>query len=250
MIVPMSTDAFEILGASDSAGAILFTCEHASNAIPGDVEICDADQRVLDQHWGWDIGAKDVVLQLLSRLGGQAVVANFSRLWIDPNRNPDASSLIVTEVEGHVLQFNQSADARERERRSQVYFAAYHDAVQRTAALRSEPFEILSVHSFTPTYRGQERAMEVGVLFDEHDESAEYLHQCLRSEGFKSALNAPYSGKPPASLIYSAKRHGQVLGVKYLELEIRQDLIDSSDKAQEVADRIARALKAYLAAPA
>jgi predicted N-formylglutamate amidohydrolase len=88
--------------------------------------------------------------------------------------------------------------------------------------------------------------MEVGVLFNEYDEDAWHLEEALGGEGFESALNAPYSGKPPESLIYAAQRHGQALGVKYLELEIRQDLIDSEVKAQAVGKRIARALQVYL----
>ena len=87
--------------------------------------------------------------------------------------------------------------------------------------------------------------MEVGVLFDDFDEDAWHLEEALTLEGFESVLNAPYSGRGPGALIYSAQRHGRSLGVKYLELEIRQDLIDTDDKAREVAHRLGRALDVF-----
>lgn len=245
----MSKDAFEILGDSGNPGPFLFTCEHASNAVPESVVVSASDRKLLGEHWGWDIGAQDVVATLVSRFGGQAVVTRFSRLWIDPNRAPESASLIVSEIDGEAVSFNESVDAHERERRIRQYFDPYHGAVHRTGSERAKlasPFEVLSVHSFTPLYLGKRRAMEVGVLFNEHDEDAWHMQEALSAQGFESALNAPYSGKPPEALIYAAQRHGQTLGVKYLELEIRQDLIDTKDKARDVGDRIANALERYL----
>jgi len=55
--------------------------------------------------------------------------------------------------------------------------------------------------------------MEIGVLFDEHDELAWRLDEALTAEGFACALNAPYSGKPPERLIYSAQRHGHTYSI-------------------------------------
>jgi predicted N-formylglutamate amidohydrolase len=104
---------------------------------------------------------------------------------------------------------------------------------------------LVAVHSFTPIYLGTPRAMEIGVLFDDFDREAWELEQALERAGFAAALNAPYSGKPPAGLIYSPRRHGQHAGIKYLELEIRQDLIDRPERAREVGSRIAGALEVF-----
>ncbi len=67
-------------------------------------------------------------------------------------------------------------------------------------------------------------------------------------EGFAVELNAPYSGFD--GLIYSARRHGLEHGIEYLELEVRQDLIDTPAAAERVGLRIARALTAYAPASA
>ena len=253
MILGMNSGVFQILGEMDSEGAFVFTCEHASNALPDGVRPSRSDLDLLQQHWGWDIGARDVVEELVSQLGGQAVLSTFSRLWVDPNRAPGAEALIVAEIDGQPVEFNRGID---RSRDGQVYlerirdyYNPYHQAIDRIAAARSKrptPFQLLSVHSFTPMYLGNPRPMEVGVLFNEHDECAWHMEEALSSQGFETVLNAPYSGKPPQRLIYSAERHGQAHGVTYLELEIRQDLIDEPHKAAEVGQRIAAALKAYL----
>lgn len=241
--------AYEIFGDIDVEGPFLFTCEHASNVLPPGFEETASDRKLLDDHWGWDIGARDLLLGLQEILGGQGISSNFSRLIVDPNRPPDADSLIVSRIDGQDISFNQNLDDAERERRKRTFFEPYHQAVDRTGrerAKRDRPFHLLSLHSFTPLYLGRERPMEVGVLFDDFDEDAWRLESALAEQGFESALNAPYSGRGPGALIYSANRHGRSLGVKYLELEVRQDLIETPAKAHAVAQRLARALEVFL----
>lgn len=153
---------------------------------------------------------------------------------------------MLSEIDGQVLSFNSGVDAGELQRRQERYFDPYHDAIDRALELhRAETpgVRLCSVHSFTPMYLGQRRPMEVGVLFDEFDEIALTLEQALAAEGFETALNAPYSGKD--GLIHAARRHGRKHDIVYLELEVRQDLIETAEKADTIASRIARALEAY-----
>ena len=81
------------------------------------------------------------------------------------------------------------------------------------------------------------------MLFDDHEAHAERLADALAGEGFAVARNEPYSGY--AGLIYAARRHGRAHGIPYLELEVRNDLIDTPARAAAAAERIARALAAY-----
>ena len=46
-------------------------------------------------------------------------------------------------------------------------------------------------------------------------------------------------------LVVTHRGHGRAHDLVYLELEVRQDLIDAPDKAAAVAQRIARALAIY-----
>ncbi len=241
----MSRAVYEVVGDPRRGGPFVFTCEHASRELP-EWEPEPADLSFLEDHWGWDIGAGDLTRALAQRTGSCAVLAGFSRLVCDPNRLPAEESFVVREVDGRLLSFNRDVDESERARRRRRYFDPYHDAVDRTLRTRralGSPLRLCSIHSFTPVYLGRSRPMEIGVLFDAHDEHAWHLEGALAEQGFEVALNAPYSGYD--GLIYAARRHGRAHGLVYLELEVRQDLIDSASKVGAVAARIARALDVY-----
>jgi predicted N-formylglutamate amidohydrolase len=237
-------DAYEVAG-DPAAGPFLFTCEHATRRLP-EWEATPADLPLLEDHWGWDVGAADLTRELARLWGSGALLSRFSRLVCDPNRAPDEASFVVRTVDGHDLSFNRSVDGAERARRRARYFDPYHAAIDRVLARRvaaDRAVRLCSIHSFAPVYDGHARPMEVGVLFDDHEEHALRLLDALAREGFAAAENEPYSGL--AGLIYSARRHGRAHGVVYLELEVRNDLIATEEGARATAERIARALAVY-----
>jgi predicted N-formylglutamate amidohydrolase len=240
--------AVEIIGDPAHAGPFVFTCEHASRALPAGLEPDLADEPIIADHWGWDPGARDVTLALVDHHGGQAVLSRFSRLVVDCNRDPDDPTFIARERDSHRLGLNARVDVTEHERRRILFFDPYHDAIDRVLSSRialGPPVHLLAIHSFTPMYMGTPRAMEIGVLFDDYDREAWDLQAELCRAGFEAVLNAPYSGRPPAGLMYSPYRHGRKHGIKYLELEIRQDLIGVPERARAVAARIAPALHTF-----
>ncbi len=235
----------ELAGDPTEGGPFVFTCEHATNELP-EWEPSPSERATLAEHWGWDIGAADLTRALAGLTGSCAVLSRFSRLVCDPNRDPQEPSFVVEAVEGRPISWNRGLDAAERLRRQSRYFDPYHAAIDRTLHSRRRvgtETRLCAVHSFTPVYLGQTRPMEVGVLFDAWDEHAWRLEGALAAEGFAAVLNAPYSGLD--GLIYSASRHGRAHGLVYLELEVRQDLIDDPAKARAVAARIARALEVF-----
>ncbi len=162
-----------------------------------------------------------------------AVLARFSRLLLDPNRDPADTTLILRSCgdEGEPS-FNRSPDYQARIRR---FHEPFHHAVDAVVRM-GRPRLLLSIHSFTPVWRGVPRKVEAGVLFDSYDDLGHRWVEALRSEGFSAEANQPYSGKE--GLIYSANRHGTVHRLPYLELELRQDLIRSDRQAQQVARRV------------
>ncbi len=243
--------AFELIGKPDVPGPFVFTCEHASNRVPIHLAPTDSDKELLAQHWGWDIGTATVVHELVAALGGQAILGGYSRLVIDLNRDPRSPDLFVTEAEGHAIDFNQGLDPDERQARRSQLFEPYHEAIEDALTTRQSlagpPAMLLSIHSFTPVIQGKRRHLEVGVLFDHHDEFGETLATAIEGAGFDTRLNEPYTGKPPQGLIYSAGSHGASQDVPYLELEIRQDLLDTPDKAKAVAARLVDPLRTLAA---
>ncbi len=235
----MITDASETIGApAPEPGFRLYTCEHASNRVPRPFRPRPADRRLLAMHWGYDIGAAEVTRALVRRTpGSQAVLSRFSRLLIDPNRDPLDPTAVLSTCDDGTPTFNQAARLDQRVAR---FHEPFHAAV--ATAARSAPRVLISIHSFTPVFRGVQRTVEAGVLFDEHDDLAVRLVDTLRAQGLRTEPNEPYSGK--AGLIYAAARHGTNAGCPYLEIELRQDLIGSSRAARAVAQRVGQALDA------
>jgi predicted N-formylglutamate amidohydrolase len=236
---------YELVGDPAAGGPFVFTCEHASALLP-EWQAEPGDLALLDDHWGCDLGAADLTRSLCEATGSCAVLSRFSRLVCDPNRHPMQDSLVVREIDGHVLSFNRDLDDAERARRRERYFEPYHEAVDAAIEARlalGSPASLCAVHSFTPVYRGCVRPMEIGILFDAYDARAFRLEGALLAEGFETALNAPYSARD--GFIHSANLHGNLHGIPYVELEVRQDLIDTPARAAAAAQRIARALTAF-----
>ena len=231
----MLHDAYELVGRPE-AGSLAFTCEHASNRVPPPWRPRPADRRLLELHWGYDIGAARVTRHLQRACGGWAFLSRFSRLLCDPNRAPDDPTLVLSRCDEGDPAFNRAPDLAYRLER---FHAPFHAALDATIA-QARPRFLVSVHSFTPVFRGNARAMEAGVLFDQHDDVAARLVTTLNDAGLRTEANAPYSGKD--GLIYSAQRHGTTHGVAYLEIELRQDLLASREGARKVAGQVAQAL--------
>ncbi len=217
------TDAYERLQGTQSAPLFL-TCEHASERLPSGYALCDSDQRLASTHWAYDLGARELVVELATALRAAAVLARFSRLLIDPNRDEHHPDLFRQHAEGLPILLNQQLSLAERQHRIVHYHRPYHQAVDAALSYVHAP-TLLSIHTFTPVYEGQIRQVELGVLFDRDESAAESLRRALRLTYPQVAANEPWSGKQ--GLIYSAERHAHQHGRIALELEVRQDLATS-----------------------
>jgi predicted N-formylglutamate amidohydrolase len=237
--------AYEIVGDRHHERPLVVTCEHASNRLPEEIEASPEDRPWLETHWGWDPGAAAVTRALIEHKDCVAIMSRFSRLVCDPNRHVEEWDWIRERCEGYELSFNRHLSDEERQRRRATYHEPFHaeiDACLSERLARGGDVLLLSIHSFTPVLGAEVRPMEMGVLFDRFDPVAHRFAHHLRENGFVTALNEPYSGKEGA--IFSAGLHGCRHGVIYLELEIRQDIIDTPQKVAEVAERLARAIDA------
>ncbi len=243
----LQAQSYFITGAENTSAPIVFTCEHATNHIPDRYSVNERDSEILNMHWGYDIGVWDVVHTLVERMSGIGVLANFSRLLCDPNRDLNAPTLILHEVDGHPLSFNRNIDEKEKRTRIETLYQPYHRAVEETLKKRmvaGPPPFLLAVHSFTPEYEDSDRSMDIGVLYDRHEQPAQILIGALEKQGFVIGDNAPYSGKD--GMMFSIDQHGQQWKLSSLEIEIRQDHINTVEKAQMMGRRLADALEVML----
>jgi predicted N-formylglutamate amidohydrolase len=213
-------DPVEIV--SGGGAGVVLTCEHASERTPPGYTWPEADARLAGTHWAFDLGAREITLELAKAIGGPAVLARFSRLFVDPNRPLDAPTLFRTEAEGLPVAMNVALAAGERERRVRELYDPFHAAIEEVVERTRDAKLVFAIHTFTPLYEGAPREVELGVLFDREDELAHELYEELLRSGRRVALNEPWSGKD--GLIYSADGHARRRGLRALELEVRQDL--------------------------
>ncbi len=222
---------------------LLLTCEHASAEMPPEYNNLGLDWGQVVDHIGWDIGAAAVAEELSALLDATAVLSAVSRLLVDCNRDLRDHDLMPETSHGVVIPGNATIDADERERRLEHFYHPYHDAIDRQLEKREAAF-LLSVHSFTPSLHGRERAFDVGVLFDDFTDLAEELARGVAAEGFTTRMNEPYSALD--GLIFSARRHGRRHRLRYLEVEINNRLLRDEDAALRVAGRLAVPLAALV----
>ena len=233
----------------DGAAHVLVICDHASRAVPPELDNLGLDETLLRRHIAWDIGAGDVARRLAVNLGAPLVLPRFSRLVIDCNRALDDQSSIPEVSDSIVIPGNQGLDQAERERRIERYFRPYHDEIERRLdafRFRGVTPNLVSVHSFTPIMEGFERPWHVGLLWDRKPDLA---HRLIRELGKNPALlvgdNEPYTGHDPRG--YAIEIHGSKRGLEMAMFEVRQDLIDTHHGAEAWAHILVAALSPVLA---
>jgi len=229
---------------------LILICDHASNALPAAYGTLGLPRRELERHIGYDIGAAGVVRALASRLGCPAVLSHFSRLLIDPNRGEDDPTLVMRLSDGAVVPDNRHVDAAEVERRIERFHRPYHRAIEaaieRSLAAGIVP-ALLSVHSFTPVWRGVPRPWHAAMLWDRDSRLTRPLMEALRAPGdLLVGDNEPYDGALRNDCLY---RHGTARGLAHALIEIRQDLIADTTGQTAWAKRLAGILQALLARP-
>ncbi|MBV9287579.1 MAG: N-formylglutamate amidohydrolase [Hyphomicrobiales bacterium] len=232
------------------AGALVI-CDHASNALPSGYGSLGLPSEALARHIAYDIGAAALTRALAQRLEAPAVLSTFSRLLIDPNRGADDPTLVMRYSDGAIVPGNARIDKAEIERRKQRFWAPYRDKVAAACeamAATGEPPALLSIHSFTPVWRGAKRRWKIGVLWDRDDRVPKPLLAALGAEPDlgEEAIgdNEPYDGALAGDTIDALATSR---GLANALIEIRQDLIAEPLGALAWADRLARLLKPILA---
>ena len=242
----MKTEAYEqVEGPVDQP--LLLLCDHASNHLPAAYGSLGLPPAQFARHIAYDIGARDLTLALAEKLRAPAVLSCYSRLLIDPNRGLDDPTLIMKLSDGAIVPGNARIDETEQQLRIDRYYLPYHRAV--TAMLDAMTGRglvplIVSLHSFTPLWKGAPRPWHVGILWD-RDERLErpMIDGFAAQEGLVVGDNEPYSGSLPGDTM---NVHGTDRGIAHALIEIRQDLIAAKSGVDEWCERVARVVEAIM----
>lgn len=241
-------DVIEIVN-PEGEGRVVLVCEHAANALPAELGTLGLSREALQSHIAWDLGALAVAKALSALLDAPLIAQRISRLVYDCNRSPDAADAIPEHSEYHEIPGNMGLSAAERQARIARYYdpfcAALSDSIAHRVAAKVVP-ALVTIHSFTPVYKGERRDLDVGIL---HDSDARLADEILKSAEMDGALtvrrNAPYA--PRDGVTFTLTRHALPSGLLNVMIEIRNDLIADGDSQQAMALRLFAYLDGALA---
>jgi predicted N-formylglutamate amidohydrolase len=247
----LGADEMPAVDVREGRGPFVIVCEHASNRLPRALGTLGLSASDLRRHIAWDPGAAEIAAGLMAVLGGDLVLQRYSRLAIDCNREPGLPDAITVRSEDTEIPGNAALDAEHRSSRVQALWTPFHDAIDGVLnrRLREAPGStmLITVHTFTPVYRGVARPWHAGIISTDDRELPDAILATLRRErGLVIGDNEPYSAKD--NVDYTIRRHGRERGIPHAMIEIRNDLVADVAGQKAWIERLAAALKASRAA--
>ena len=215
---------------------ILLVCDHASCRFPKSLGDMGLDPFARRCHLAVDIGAGPLTQRLAASLGVTAVLAQYSRLVVDCNRELMDPGAFLQFGDGILVPGNRNLHQAEKDLRARVLYGPYHEAVdeqvQRLRSAGPAP-SFIAIHSFTPVMNGEARPWEMGVLWDTDTRLRDIFLEDFTAAGYFVGDNEPYSGKAPQD--FTIDHHAEEIGLPHIGIEIRQDLIDDEKGVDEIA---------------
>ncbi len=229
---------------ADGKSPFLLVADHAGNLIPRALGRLGLVEAELQRHIAWDIGIAGLGRLLADALDATLIQQNYSRLVIDCNRPLDAVSSIPAISESTAIPGNVDLAETNKTARATEIFRPYHDRIEAELERRRQAGRaaaLISLHSFTPVFKGVARPWHAAVLYNRDPRFAHRLMALLNAEKeFTVGENAPYTVSDATD--YTIPVHAERRGLHHVLIEIRQDLIADEDGQREWALRLARLL--------
>jgi predicted N-formylglutamate amidohydrolase len=216
---------------------VLLVADHASSFIPASLDQLGLDDWVLQRHVAWDIGSDKLVKQLADLLDAPAILSGFSRLIVDPNRQLDDPSAFPEISDGIAIPGNQNLSAESRDLRAKSFFQPYHEAIERRLKQFSDNGIVpafISIHTCTPVFNQVIRPWHMGVMWDKDPRIAlPMMGKLKQMDGLCFGDNEPYSGRHAHD--FTIDHHAEPAGLPYVGIEVRQDLVGTTEGAHKWA---------------
>jgi len=214
----------------------LLVCDHASRLFPRSLGDLGLDPLARRCHLALDIGAEALTMRLAEGLGVTAVLARYSRLVVDCNRDLLDPGAFLEFGDGIVVPGNRKLSPAQKTARADAIYWPYHRAIdaeiKRLTGRHRSP-GVIAIHSFTPVLDGVSRPWEFGILWDADRRISDILIRELTAAGFVVGDNEPYSGRAPQD--FTVDNHAEAAGLPHVGIEVRQDLIDDEEGVAGIA---------------
>jgi len=225
----------------------LLICDHASSRIPTSLGDLGLDPKARGGHLAVDIGAGAITERLAATLGVTAVLAQYSRLVVDCNRQITDPGAFLEFGDGVPVPGNRDLQQADKDRRADTFYWPYHTAVgQQVQRLRDAgPLPaFIAVHSFTPVMNDVARPWQMGVLWDTDTRLRDLFFDAFTAAGYVVGDNEPYSGRHPHD--FTIDVHGEKRGLPHASVEIRQDLLRDTVARRQWSAMLADCLQPIL----
>jgi predicted N-formylglutamate amidohydrolase len=229
---------------SSSECNILLIADHGGMYVPESMRQLGLSDGDLKRHIAMDLGAPMLLKGLSSKLNCTALIANYTRLLIDLNR-PLAGPQSLTRISDNTeITGNINVASSEYLQRAKLFYWPYHNAIaSRLAQIKwsgKTPI-LISLHTFTPILGKEKRPWDIGVMSadDKRLSSIVLKLLCDKSRDIVVGDNQPYSG---AKYCHTVRMQAELLGYPYVQLEVRQDLLDTDDKVALWTDYLVKVL--------
>jgi predicted N-formylglutamate amidohydrolase len=215
----------------------LLICEHASNRLPKALGTLGISESELQRHIAWDLGAEQVARRLSQLIDAPLMLQRYSRLAHDCNRPPDSPEAMPEISEITHIPGNRNLTPADRLARIHGIYRPFHMAIADLLDCRASEgvrSVVVTVHSFTPVYKGTRRAVELGILHDRDTRLAEKLIRTF--PGVDARFNEPYG--PNDGVLHTLNLHAAPRGLQHVMIEMRNDLIAEERGQDEWAERL------------
>ena len=174
------------------------------------------------------------------------ILQRYSRLVYDCNRPPESPDAMPVLGELTPIPGNERSErgAKMLERIEAIY-RPFHAAVSQVLDLRAAekmPAILVTIHSFTPVFKGNKRNLHLGIL---HDHDARFADRMLsvfgRTNDVVVKRNEPYG--PKDGVCHTLNLHAGARGLLNVMIEIRNDLIVENAGQEKWGDCLADVLR-------
>ncbi len=230
----------------DGKSHVLLVCEHASNYIPAKYNALGLTTQEIQSHIAWDPGAMKIAGHLVEMLDAPLIAQKVSRLVYDCNRPPNSPDAMRPTSEAYSIPGNQNLTDSEKQTRIAEVYTPFRTALRQTIDQRIKAgFDpiIITIHSFTPTYNGTTRDVEIGILHDSDQRIADAMLKAANGP-YDVRRNAPYG--PQDGVTHTLTDQAISRGLRNVMIEIRNDLLKSADSQHEIAQWLAALIKAAI----
>jgi len=240
MIRDLSSATIEALakGAVTSisgAGQVLLVGEHAGDTVPEPWGDLGLPPELFNSHFGVDIGIRNLITQVAQTVNAPAVLASYSRIFLDYNRPKNSVEYCRPDLAGIPVPLNHALSSQEMAWRQAV---AAHPLDQAIEASMTRAKILFPVHSFTPVMNGEKRDVDIGILYREKTPLItaidDFMIARCQGHGIRYVHEEPYAYNPAHN--ETLKRHGYDSGRPGFQIEVRNDLLNGSPESEIICD--------------